>query len=95
MKQRVFLERAIMESKKPNCPLETGLRPCMCDLPRCPVCGYTKHDAQFEGDHFVCIGKISKREREIMINQDEELGSAHSFTSFVCHDRLDYEERKG
>lgn len=47
--------------KKPNCPLETGLRPCMCRLPRCPVCGYTKHDAMYEGDHGLCKGKIPER----------------------------------
>lgn len=42
----------------PNCPLRTGARPCMCDLPRCPECGYTKHDAQFECDHARCGGTI-------------------------------------
>lgn len=42
----------------PNCPLRTGLRPCECDLPRCKACGYTKHDAAFEGDHVRCPGKI-------------------------------------
>lgn len=41
-----------------NCPLITGLRPCECNLPRCPKCNYTKHDAQFEGDHHNCNGKI-------------------------------------
>lgn len=41
-----------------NCPLVTGLRPCECDLPRCPVCNYTKHDAQFEMDHNLCYGRI-------------------------------------
>lgn len=43
---------------KPNCPLETGLRPCQCDLPRCPECGYTEHDARFEMDHIYCRGTI-------------------------------------
>lgn len=42
----------------PNCPLSTGLRPCECDMPRCPECGYTEHDAQFEMDHHVCPGTI-------------------------------------
>lgn len=41
-----------------NCPLVTGLRPCECSLPRCPKCGYTAHDARFEGDHFLCSGTI-------------------------------------
>lgn len=41
-----------------NCPLVTGLRPCECDLPRCPVCNYTEHDARFEGDHHLCRGVI-------------------------------------
>lgn len=41
-----------------NCPLETGLRPCECDLPRCPVCNYTRHDAAFEMDHATCSGTI-------------------------------------
>ena len=41
-----------------NCPLETGLRPCMCNMPRCPVCNYTAHDATFEGDHRLCKGTI-------------------------------------
>lgn len=45
---------------EPNCPLKTGLRPCMCDLPRCPVCNYTKHDAAFEMDHDRCRGVIPK-----------------------------------
>jgi hypothetical protein len=44
---------------EPNCPLRTGLRPCMCDLPRCPSCGYTEHDRQFEGEHDdLCTGRI-------------------------------------
>jgi hypothetical protein len=34
-----------------NCPLKSGVRPCGCDIPRCELCGYTEHDAQFEGDH--------------------------------------------
>jgi hypothetical protein len=49
-------------SDKANCPLETGLRPCMCDIPRCPVCNYTTHDAAFEGDHHLCKGKIPESE---------------------------------
>ena len=49
--------------QKPNCPLETGLRPCICELPRCPVCGYTKHDASFEGDHHICKGRIPDKQR--------------------------------
>jgi hypothetical protein len=48
-----------------NCPLVTGLRPCMCDLPRCPECNYTKHDAQFEGDHHICPGTIPEIESEV------------------------------
>lgn len=43
---------------EPNCPLRTGLRPCMCDLPRCPECGYTEHDVRFEGDHYLCPGTV-------------------------------------
>lgn len=43
----------------PNCPLETGVRPCECEgMPRCPVCNYTEHDAEFEGDHARCPGRI-------------------------------------
>ena len=42
----------------PNCPLKTGMRPCLCDLPRCPKCNYTKHDAAFEQDHRFCSGII-------------------------------------
>lgn len=43
----------------PNCPLQTGLRPCMCEaMPRCPVCNYTEHDAAFESDHASCPGRI-------------------------------------
>lgn len=34
---------------EPNCPLTTGLRPCLCDLPRCPVCGYTRHEGRGVG----------------------------------------------
>lgn len=41
-----------------NCPLVTGLRPCMCDLPRCPTCNYSDHDARFEMDHGSCSGVI-------------------------------------
>lgn len=41
-----------------NCPLRTGLRPCDCDLPRCPICNYTEHDAAFEADHALCPGRI-------------------------------------
>jgi len=47
-----------------NCPLRTGLRPCQCDLPRCPSCGYTKHDAEFEGDHGLCGGSIPKAKED-------------------------------
>lgn len=43
-----------------NCPLETGIRPCLCDLPRCPKCNYTEHDARFEMDHHLCGGEIPK-----------------------------------
>lgn len=46
------------ESTAPNCPLVTGQRPCECDLPRCPVCNYTEHDARFERDHHLCRGVI-------------------------------------
>jgi hypothetical protein len=48
----------VEEMEKRNCPLETGLRPCECDLPRCTRCGYTEHDARFEGDHHNCGGAI-------------------------------------
>jgi len=48
------------EAFQPNCPLATGLRPCACDLPRCPVCNYTEHDAAFEMDHHLCKGVIPK-----------------------------------
>lgn len=49
-------------SDKPNCPLETYLRPCMCpDMPRCPECGYTQHDADAEGDHHLCGGAIPEK----------------------------------
>jgi hypothetical protein len=41
-----------------NCPLVTGMRPCGCNLPRCPVCNYTEHDAAFEMDHHSCKGAI-------------------------------------
>ena len=41
-----------------NCPLESGAGPCECDLPRCPVCGYTEHDARFHQDHERCEGEI-------------------------------------
>lgn len=41
-----------------NCPLRTGSGPCECDLPRCPECGYTKHDSQFQADHYLCVGTI-------------------------------------
>ena len=46
-----------------NCPLTTGLRPCMCpNEPRCPECGYTAHDAAFELDHSRCPGQIPAKE---------------------------------
>lgn len=45
-------------SKEKNCPLVTGLRPCGCNIPRCPVCRYTEHDAQFEMDHYLCSVSI-------------------------------------
>ena len=49
-------------SDKPNCPLVTNLRPCTCpDEPRCPVCGYTAHDAACEMDHHPCSGTIPPR----------------------------------
>lgn len=48
-------------SESSNCPLKTGLRPCQCHLPRCPVCNYTKHDAQFEMDHSACSGTIPEK----------------------------------
>lgn len=42
-----------------SCPnLSRGIRPCTCDLPRCPKCGYTRHDAHFEMDHRLCDGAI-------------------------------------
>lgn len=43
---------------EPNCPLATGLRPCQHDIPRCPKCNYTDHDARFELDHSTCGGLI-------------------------------------
>ena len=60
-------------SAKPNCPLETGLRPCECGMPRCPVCNYTVHDAAFEMDHGSCPGKIpeaSKPSDSALYEQD-------------------------
>ena len=46
------------EQKEPaNCPLVTGRIPCMCDIPRCPACGYTEHDARFHLDHGLCREK--------------------------------------
>lgn len=55
----------IATSGKPNCPLETGLRPCMCEgLPRCPICNYSAHDAAFEMDHASCSGRIPDEEGE-------------------------------
>lgn len=36
---------------------------CACPgEPRCPLCGYTKHDAQFLMDHSLCNGEIPERE---------------------------------
>jgi len=35
---------------------------CTCpNEPRCPLCGYTKHDAQFLMDHNLCNGEIPER----------------------------------
>lgn len=49
-----------------NCPLVTGLRPCMCEgMPRCPICNYTAHDAAFEMDHASCPGRIPDEEGEV------------------------------
>lgn len=45
-------------SETANCPLETGLRPCMCDLPRCPLCSYSDHDERFAMNHSACKGQI-------------------------------------
>lgn len=40
-----------------ECPATPG--PCECPgLPRCPSCGYTRHDASFWGDHGRCGGVI-------------------------------------
>jgi len=56
---RMIVENAnVRLNTQPNCPLQTGLRPCECDLPRCPVCNYTDHDARFECDHWHCGGAI-------------------------------------
>ncbi len=53
------------KSRELNCPLETGMRPCECELPRCPICGYTEHDARFEGDHYRCKGIIPPKSHRI------------------------------
>lgn len=37
---------------------QCGVQPCPCDLPRCPFCNYTRHDAAFNMDHQVCAGAI-------------------------------------
>jgi hypothetical protein len=55
-----------MAKLKPNCPLRTGLIPCECDLPRCPECNYTKHDAAFEfAGHRPCRGFIPPRKNVV------------------------------
>lgn len=42
-----------------DCPnLSRNINPCECDLPRCPRCGYTRHDASFQLDHRMCPGRI-------------------------------------
>lgn len=47
------------DDPNPNCPLVTGMIPCMCDLPRCPICNYySKHDAAYHMDHDLCSGTI-------------------------------------
>jgi hypothetical protein len=46
------------------------MRPCLCDLPRCPICGYTKHDASFEGDHSKCTGEIPRAPDKVACNHE-------------------------
>lgn len=46
-------------SARLNCPLDSGAGPCECEaMGRCPICGYTQHDALFQGDHASCPGRI-------------------------------------
>lgn len=57
--------------QKVSCPLEIGLRPCTCALPRCPVCNYTEHDAAFKGDHHLCKGVIPVGLDDVAITEAE------------------------
>lgn len=43
---------------KEDCSTLHDGRVCECDLPRCPSCGYTQHDAAFHLDHDLCLGTI-------------------------------------
>ena len=53
--------------KQPSC--------CTCDLPRCPVCGYTKHDAAFHMDHGMCKGVIPPFQVEAAAEPGSEVRS--------------------
>ena len=44
------------QCKTPGC--------CTCDLPHCPLCGYTRHDAAHLMDHRLCKGVIPPDDRE-------------------------------